>query len=280
VKVDKLTALPRQACKILEVSLKNATRVTPEAIATKLRGCKSLRSLDVSGMSGLTDKHLAHFSGLASHESLNLAKTGVTDGAFEKLGSLPNLRTLGLQGTLVSGAGLAKHPLPKLTRLYAGTTDFNDRTLGALKECTDLEVLDLNNCTGITDRGLTELGGLTNLERLDLSLTRIGDTSSATLAKFIALKQINLYGTGVGDATIQQFKGMDQLEEANLAKTKVTDNAVAHLGTFKSLRRLSVYGTSVTDNAAKPLRDRGIEVNKSADPVQRDQNGGTGFGSL
>jgi Leucine-rich repeat (LRR) protein len=280
-KIDKAGALPRQACKILEVSLKNA-RATPDLILAKLRECQNLRSLDLSGNTGLTDKHLAQISGFSSLESLNLAKTGVTDAAFEKLGSLPNLKTLGLQGTLVSGAGLEKHPLPKLTRLYAGTTDFNDRTLAALKDCPDLQVLDLNNCKGVTDRGLAELGGLTNLQRLDLSLTRIGDSSTA-LGKLLALKQINLYGTNVGDATVQQLKGMDQLEEANLAKTKVTDSAMASLGAIKSLRRLSIYSTSVTDNAARPLRDRGVEVNKSDDPVQRDPNGGGagfGFGSL
>jgi Leucine-rich repeat (LRR) protein len=276
-KVDKPSDLPRVACKVREVSLRNSARLQPDQLAAKLRECQELRSLDLSGNAGLVDRHVASLGTLKTLESLYLAKTGVTDSAFEKLGALPELKVLGLQGTLVSGSGLVKHPLPKLTHLYAGTTDFSDATLKGLKESTDLLVLDLSNCKLVTDRGMPELAAFSKLEQLDLSLTRVTDQSGAVLAKLTQLKKLNLYGLPVTDALVSQLSGLTQLEEINLAKTKVGDGALAPLSGIKTLRRISVWGTSVTDAAAQPLRDRGVEVNKSADPAQRDANGGTGF---
>lgn len=278
-KVDKLSALPRQACTVHEVSLRSAARLQPEALAARLRECKSLRSLDLTGNAALEDRHLAPLGALESLEMLNLAKTGISDKAFEHLGALPLLRVLGVQGTLVTGSGLAKHPLPKLTHLYAGTTDITDGALASLKASPDLVFLDLNNCKAISDRGVAELAGLTKLERLDLSLTRVTDAIAPTLGKLAQLKKLNLYGVPVTDAVVAQLGALSQLEDLNLAKTKVTDAALTGLGSSKSLRRISVYGTTVTDNAAKPLVDRGVEVNKSADPAQRDPSGGAGIGS-
>lgn len=275
-KVEKLSDLPRQACQVREVALRSAARLQPDVLATRLRQCTGLRSLDLSGNAGLQDSHIGAIGTLESIESLNLAQTGVSDRAFEKLGALPHLKVLGLQGTLVTGSGLAKNPLPKLTQLHVGTTDFSDAALRSLKDSPELAVLDLSNCKAITDRGVAELAALEKLESLNLSLTRVTDAVGPTLAKFAQLKRLNLYGVPVTDTAVGGLAKLELLEDINLARTKVTDGAMSQLSGLKNLRRVSVYGTTITDGAVQPLRDRGVEVNKSADPSQRDPSGGSG----
>jgi serine/threonine protein kinase/Leucine-rich repeat (LRR) protein len=278
VKIDKPGALPSNACQLLEVTLRNAVKLSPEAMASHLRDSSQLRLLDLSGNAAINDKAISALGELPALESLNLAKTGVTDESFATLAKFPRLRVLGLQSAPVSGSGLVKHPLPKLTHVYLGTTDVTDATLKALRDSSDLIVLDMSNCRLITDLGVTQLSTLSKLEQLDLSLTRITDASASTVGKLKRLRHLNLSRTSVTDAFTGPLTALDQLEVINLAGTKITDAGLTQLGSIASLRKIFIRGTSVTEAAAQPIRNRKIEVDKSDDPPPRDANVSGGFG--
>lgn len=270
-KVSKLDNLPRSACQVKEVSLRDTTRFSPEQLAPQLRVCKQLSLLDLGGTKVVT-KNLGALTALTELQSLNLSSTDVDDDAFVQLSSLPKLRVLGLQSTFVTGSGLAKHPLSTLTHLYVGTTSFDDEGLKFLKDSPDLVELDLSNCGAITDKGLLEIAGLTKLQRLELVGTRITDAAGETLGKLKALRRLNLYGLPISDGLVAALTEMPNLEEVNLAKTKVSDAALAQLASCPKLKVVSAYSTAVTEGGAQVLRDKKVKVNKSTDPGPRDQN--------
>ncbi len=271
IKVATYDDLPRSACQVNTVSLRDSARFNPAELGQRLRMCKQLTLLDLGGTK-VESNHLAGLSALTELTSLNLSNTAVKDDAFAHLGMLPKLRILALQGTFITGKGLAKHSLPTLTHLYVANTDFVDEGLKRLQDSPDLVELDLSYCQAITDRGLAEIAGLTKLQRLELIGTRVTDLAAPTLAKFAALRQLNLYGLPITDNLVSALTKMPDLVEINLTKTKVTDAALSHLASFPKLEIVSVNGTGVTDAGAKTLREMGVNVKKSNDPPQRDQN--------
>jgi Leucine-rich repeat (LRR) protein len=273
--VETVAALPRNACRVLQVTLKSGS-CKPEEIAPALQACRNLQVLDLAGFGELRSKHLAAVAAFPSLTGLNLSNTGVNDDVFAHLGSLKNLRSLDLDSTDVTGEKLAQHPLPALRQFSAGTSSLNDAGLKNLAACSNLEILRVGNCMGITDKGFAALESLTNLQDLDLWRTRITDASVAVVAKLNKLRRLRLTGTAIGDPFIMQLKEMPDLATIELANTKVTDASLAHLKDFPSLKLITSYGTGVTDAGAKPLIEKGIDVIKSADAAERDPNAAPG----
>ena len=275
LRVETVAALPRSACRVLQVTLKNGS-CKPEEITPALGGLHNLQSLDLSGFEELRSKHVAALTAFTSLMELNLSRTGVNDDVFAHLGALKQLRGLYLDSTDVTGANLGQYPLPALTHFTAGTSSLNDAGLKNLAACPDLIMLRVSNCMGLTDKGFAAMENLANLQDLDLWRTRITNVSGASVAKLTKLRTLRLTGTAIGDPFITQLKDMPDLVSIELANTKVTDATLAHLQGFPSLKVVTIYGTAVTDAGAKPLIDKGVDVIKSADAAERDPNAAPG----
>lgn len=275
IRVESAASLPRSACRVLQVTLKSGS-CKPEEIASALRSCRHLQTLDLSGFEELRSKHVEALAGLSSLLALNLSKTGVNDDVFAHLGSLKQLRWLYLDSTFVSGDTLGDYPLPSLTHFSAEASDWSDAGMQHLAKCTNLTMLRLGICKAISEKGFAPLEGLTNLQELNLWQTRITDASGAAVAKLSKLRTLRLTGTAIGDSFITQLKEMPDLATIELANTKVTDASLAHLAGFPSLKSITSYGTAVTDAGAKPLSEKGINVIKSADAAERDPNAAPG----
>ncbi|HTN74561.1 MAG TPA: hypothetical protein VL096_04915, partial [Pirellulaceae bacterium] len=271
LKVGKRDDLPRNACKIVAISLKGAERLKLEQLGAKLRECQELTFLDLSDLD-LNDQQLAALAAVPNLEILSLAKTQVTDAGFVHIGKLAKLRVLNLQSAFVNGSGLAKYPLPKLTQLNVGSTEFNATGLKALKASPELVELDLTFCPGVNAAGLAEIATLEKLQLLDLKGTTINDSAGATIGKLKSLKQINVNALPLTDEFVTQIKELPNLEVFNLGRTKVGDASLTLLAGFPKLKRVMVYGTAVTEGGAQTLRAKPMIVDASEAAAERDQN--------
>ena len=87
------------------------------------------------------------------------------------------------------------------------------------------------------------LAGLTALQSLDLSFTKVSDV--APLAGLAALQSLSLNGTQVSD--VAPLASLAALQSLNLISTKVSD--VAPLASLAALQLLNLGGTQVSDVA-------------------------------
>src|SRR5262249_40158920 len=121
-----------------------------------------------------------------------------------------------------------------------------DDDLAALTRFTDLEVLDLGDSPGITDRGLQQLGEHKKLKSLTLSgevLSGSGFSHLRALPGFTSLTIHNCQRlTDEGIAAIAEIK---QLTRLTLGwATALSDDQLAELTKLTALRELSVWGSS------------------------------------
>ena len=104
---------------------------------------------------------------------------------------------------------------------------------GVVSAIKDLEkvspVLDLGN-SKITDAGLQNLKGLTQLHVLKLN------------------------GSQVTDAGLEHLQGLNQLQQLNIEQTKVTDAGLRHLKGLQQLQILWLKDTKVTREGIQALR--------------------------
>ena len=190
------------------------------ATAADIRAVSSMREvrgLDLSSCR-LADGELSELSRMPGLESLFLPPT-TTDGISNALVGMRSLKSLSLEATAVTSAGLATLPrsleelnlsstsiddaaveqlrrLPGLKRLWLDETSVGDKSLGVVSSRTTIEVLGLTG-TLITSDGLKQLAGLEKLRSLYLAETSIDDTSLAVLMLMKQLKVLDVTETGL-----------------------------------------------------------------------------------
>lgn len=142
---------------------------------------RTLRRLDLSG--SLVETLEAFPELLPLLEELNLSNTLVTrdDLRGTIVSSAPELKTLNLSGTRITGLG-------NLTM-----------------SMKNLHTLDLSK-TLVVDVGLLNVARFSKLERLDLSETAITDQALDRLHALSALRWLNLEGTTVSEEGIERLR--------------------------------------------------------------------------
>jgi hypothetical protein len=120
----------------------------------------------------ITDESGKH---LAEHKTLQrLLANGTicTDTFIENLGSLPQLKDLGLRGTKVTSDGM-RHiaSCPKLEKLYLYSTVVDDDGINHLRDNATITKLDLSS-TNVTDDSFEIFETLPSLNELDLNACR------------------------------------------------------------------------------------------------------------
>ncbi|KAH8612104.1 hypothetical protein ERJ75_000928400 [Trypanosoma vivax] len=240
--------------RLRELSLNSCTRITDVSPLARMR---SLEMLDLNGCTGIV-RGLHELCGLTTLQELYLRQMSVDDALLRDLTCHERLRELSLNSC---------------TRI----TD-----VSPLARMRSLEILNLNDCTGIV-RGLHVLCGLTTLQKLCLanvnvddaflrdltcherlrelslnSCTRITDVSP--LARMRSLEMLNLNDcTGIVRG-LHVLCGLTTLQELCLANVNVDDAFVRDLTCHERLRRLSLNScTRITD--VSPLaRMRSLEM--------------------
>ena len=82
--------------------------------------------------------------------------------------------------------------------------------------------------TKITDAGMADLKGLTNLQKLNLDGTSVTDAGIVHLVGLTKLTHLSL-PYEITDAGLVHLKGLTTLQELNLGSTQVTDAGLVHL---------------------------------------------------
>jgi hypothetical protein len=130
---------------------------------------------------------------------------------------------------------------------------FGDVDLACIDELTDVERLYLDNSL-VTDAGLQNLRGMSELRILDLGGTRVTDSGLSHLGGLKKLECIFLDGSGVTSDGLVYLMGLPSLGELYLAGTQVDDGALDTLKGMSSLKYLSIGQTRITDAAIADLR--------------------------
>ncbi len=122
-----------------------------------------------------------------------------------------------------------------------------------LKGLTQLEMLDLVDAP-IADTGLERLKGLTQLRALDLSGTRVTDAGLEHLKRLTQLRLLILTGTDISDAGLAHLMGLSRLQGLYLDGARVTDAGLERLKRLTQLEELSLRGTQITDAGLERLK--------------------------
>lgn len=167
--------------------------------------------------------------------------------------------------------------MPDGARLQVRFPRLDNKAAAALKGCTHVAILTVDDASKLTDRtmavlgtftglreltlikpvltgtGLAQLKDLKDLHKLYLIDARLYDASIAHLKGMESLEELDVSGTGITNAAGATFKTLTGLKMLAVDKTKFGDAGVAELNELKNLKQLEVVNTSVTVKAAMAL---------------------------
>jgi hypothetical protein len=106
--------------------------------------------------------------------------------------------------------------------------------------------------TSVTDAGLAPLAGMTTIEYLDLSETKVQGPGLANL-RGMPLWSLSLAGTPLNDAGMNQLPDFSELRDLYLGETRISGAFVAQLRRFPKLEYLNIEGLPVTDEIVGEL---------------------------
>lgn len=129
---------------------------------------------------------------------------------------------------------------------------FSDADLSNVKGLTAIERIALGD-TQISDQGLAHLKNLSHLKHLTLFGAPVTDDGLAHIRKLARLETLSLTGTEVGDAGMKVLKDLPRLTFLNLSGTRVTDAGANHLKDMTQLTDLRLSGTNITDAGVAEL---------------------------
>jgi serine/threonine protein kinase len=115
--------------------------------------------------------------------------------------------------------------------------------------------IDLGTSLLVTDDGLKNLNGLTELTMLNLDSTKVSDEGLAHLKDLVQLNDLRLFGTKITDAGILHLKNMTQLSRLCLGgRLQITDASILQIRRFDQLKQLHLDTSKITDAALPLLR--------------------------
>jgi hypothetical protein len=133
---------------------------------------------------------------------------------------------------------------------FTKTTDADLKGLAAL---TRLHKLVLTQDAGVTGAGLKSLGGLQQLEHLELSGSALNDEGAGNVGALRSLKVLNVSATKISDAAIKEIARLEQLQELTAGGVVLSDKAVQQVGALKHLRKLDLSNTQTGDLSARAI---------------------------
>jgi Leucine-rich repeat (LRR) protein len=199
---------------------------------------------------------------------------GLTDAGARRLGDLPNLELLQLEGATL-GAGLqAWARLSKLRRLWLRDSTLTADGVAALEKLRALEELWI--AFGRVEGTLAPLARMPALGRLQLIAVKIDDGQIGTLAGAPALEYLELDVDAIGPrglagvAKLPKLAGLrirkaevtgglellaaaPALRSVSLHEAKLDDAPASGLAALKSLERISLQGSTIGDATAAAL---------------------------
>ncbi|MCX6620417.1 MAG: hypothetical protein NTY38_04955 [Acidobacteria bacterium] len=130
----------------------------------------------------------------------------------------------------------------------------SDFQMSDLARLPELERLDLSH-TRISDEGMLRLKTAPRIAELNLYYAeQITDQGMTAIRGWKHLKRLNVRGTRISDGTLETAGGLAQLEALDIANTGVTGNGYDYLITLTKLRELSLGGSRLGDSVVELVR--------------------------
>jgi hypothetical protein len=149
-----------------------------DAAADHLSRMQSIKTLDLSKNSELTEQFFSKLRALESLQVLHLRNCNLSDETMSHISDIPSLVRLYLDDATFNEDGLAGFKrLTKLISVAALRTNLSDKALGHFGACPALVDLSVSVNPNITDAGLDSLVGLKKFRRLtavNTSITKSG----------------------------------------------------------------------------------------------------------
>ena len=120
-----------------------------------------------------------------------------------------------------------------------------DKELALIQDLQNLQRLDLSY-TKVTNDGLRHLQGLEKLWRLDLVNAKVTGEGLRYLHGLGNLRVLYLGCTNTNDEGLRHLQELKNLQVLSLMNTDITDKGLYHLRKLQNLRELSLGGTKVT----------------------------------
>ncbi|MEZ6056659.1 MAG: hypothetical protein R3C01_08140 [Planctomycetaceae bacterium] len=270
-----------QQCASLEVLSLSGEDVLTDQLAEAVGKCTTLIALSVSHRAPLTDQGLVSLANLKGLQVLKLPETRISDEGCRSLRDFADLRQLILGSSQIQSNGLAMlGELPHLVDLEITKCDSAAlQGLAALKHLrrlkigpdvqitdpsflssmTSLEILDLHKNESNIDQLLGELGPLSRLNLLDVSITSASDTGLEAFCSrpHLQLQSINLGTTRVTDKGMTTFcqQTWPNLKSIVLQGTSITGTGVKSITNIPTLFYLDIRLTEVTRDESMTLLD-------------------------
>jgi len=220
-------------------------------------GLAALKALRISGNEDIDGDGLAPVRKLENLKALMLDQLWLYDEDLLHLKNCKNLEELYLSDTSVGDDGMLNlQNLLKLKKLRISKTQVSNDGLAHLTKVPTLTELDVSECSLIDDGGMTHVGALTGLTRLNLWRVQITDAGVAPLASLVNMQWLNLDNSLLSDAGLPHLKDMKALTFLHLGSTGVTDAGMKHLEGLTSLKDLKVTRTGVTEDGVAALKKK------------------------
>ena len=146
--------------------------------------------------------------------------------------------------------GIADHCCCSLaTPLWAVDTDWIARLGGKVERDSAGRIVAVNlRGSWISDVEMIELARLPDLERLDLSHTRISDEGMLNLKPAPKIRELKLfYSEWITDQGMTAIKEWKHLKRLDLRGTRISDGTLEIVGRLTGLEALDIAHTEVTD---------------------------------
>ncbi|MCE5322913.1 hypothetical protein LLG46_06320 [bacterium] len=136
------------------------------------------------GRANITNKGMQNIKDLNGLLKLTIHATNITDEGLKCLGDFTELQSLVLSGNHITNDGLSYlRDLTKLNELVLSDTHINDLGLKYLEKMTRLRHLYLSGLSNVTDIGLNNLVGLSELHILHVERTGVTEKGILELQK-------------------------------------------------------------------------------------------------
>ncbi|HUG67856.1 MAG TPA: hypothetical protein VMM76_08890 [Pirellulaceae bacterium] len=136
--------------------------------------------------------------------------------------------------------------------LKAGAKYTSADVIDPISNLPSVQSLSLTH-TDVTNKDIAQLAHLSELETLDLHMTKMQEGPIPGLDQ-LRLKSLFLNRTRVDDKSIAALRSMTTLEHLDLTRTKVTDAGLKHLESLPNLRKLVLRRSLVTKSGYDAFR--------------------------
>ncbi len=168
--------------------------------------------------------------------------------------TLPLLMAVNAEWIAALGGRIETNAAGAITAVHLSGSFVADSDLDRIAGLPQLEKLDLSH-TRITDLGLLRLKDLRNVRELNLFYAElVTDEGLAAVKTWPRIERLNFRGVKVTDNTLALLAGKDTIRALDIGFAEVTDSGLQHLVRFKGLRELTIGGNKMTEVGLEVLR--------------------------